>query len=103
MLIHVVHALNIDASYTVRDVLYVPGHPHIVRVIGCVYGAEPLLVLEFCAGGSLKSNLTKARSGKAATPTVPVLTKYGHHVALAMKFLEDHKLMHRDLAVRTII
>ena len=60
-------------------------------------------MLEFCAGGSLKSNLTKARSGKAATPTVPVLTKYGHHVALAMKFLEDHKLMHRDLAVRTII
>ena len=26
------------------------GHPHIVRVIGCVYGSDPLLVLEFCSG-----------------------------------------------------
>eukprot|EP00729_Bicosta_minor_P003416 gene3416-31686_t len=31
------------------------------------------------------------------------LTKYGHQVALAMKFLEDNLLLHRDLAARNIL
>ena len=32
------------------------GHPHIVRVIGCVYGSDPLLVLEFCSGVRTRLN-----------------------------------------------
>jgi hypothetical protein len=81
------------------------GHPHIVEVIGCVYGKEPLLVLEFCAGGSLKAVLTASRT----TTTFEVVLKpvdliaFGHQVALAMTFLEHHKLLHRDLATRNVL
>ena len=80
------------------------GHPHIVEVVGCVYGEEPLLVLEFCAGGSLKAALTAVHTDtKAAQPAIEELTTYGHQVALAMTFLEHHKLLHRDLAARNVL
>ena len=36
-------------------------------------------------------------------PSIPTLTKYGHHAALAMKFLEDCSLLHRDLAARNVL
>lgn len=78
------------------------GHANIVSVVGCVYGDEPLLVLEFCGGGSLKSALTEVRKNKSSLPVLE-LTKYGHQVALAMKFLEDNLLLHRDLAARNIL
>jgi hypothetical protein len=80
------------------------GHPHIVEVVGCVYGEPPLLVLEFCAGGSLKAALTAVRTNKMAPhPTIDELTTHGHQVALAMTFLEHHKLLHRDLAARNVL
>jgi hypothetical protein len=84
------------------------GHSHIVEVIGCVYGDAPLLVLEYCAGGSLKSMLTEARTSTDADAPTPKplasdLTTYGHQISLAMMFLEDHKLLHRDLAARNVL
>lgn len=87
------------------------GHPHIVGVVGCVYGNHPLLVLEFCAGGSLKAALTAARTFKDdAASDVPRytfetndLTMCAYQVALAMAFLEHHKLLHRDLAARNVL
>lgn len=88
------------------------GHPHIVGVVGCVYGNRPLLVLEFCAGGSLKAALTAVRTfkGDAAAADAPRdtfdtadLTTCAHQVALAMAFLERHSLLHRDLAARNVL
>lgn len=88
------------------------GHPHIVGVVGCVYGDRPLLVLEFCAGGSLKAALTAVRTfkGDAAAADAPRhtfeatdLTTCAHQVALAMAFLERHTLLHRDLAARNVL
>ena len=92
------------------------GHPHIVGVVGCVYGNRPLLVLEFCAGGSLKAALTAARTPSKPGPQdaadaaaaacrfqVGDLANFGHQVALAMSFLEYHNLLHRDLATRNVL
>lgn len=92
------------------------GHPHIVGVVGCVYGNRPLLVLEFCAGGSLKAALTAVRTfkadggdGGAGAPRSVArfgntgLATCGHQVALAMAFLEQHSLLHRDLAARNVL
>lgn len=92
------------------------GHPHIVGVVGCVYGNRPLLVLEFCAGGSLKAALTAVRTfkadggdGGAGAPSSVArfgnagLATCGHQVALAMAFLEQHSLLHRDLAARNVL
>lgn len=91
------------------------GHPHIVGVVGCIYGNRPLLVLEFCAGGSLKAALTAVRTfkadgdGGAGAPSFVVLfggaglATCGHQVALAMAFLEHHTLLHRDLAARNVL
>jgi len=90
------------------------GHQHIVSVVGCVYGKEPLLVLELCAGGSLKTALVASKTASLAQATVPThqaaavfavteLTTFGHQIALAMSFLEHHKLLHRDLAARNVL
>ena len=93
------------------------GHQHIVSVVGCVYGKEPLLVLELCAGGSLKTALTASKKASLAQATAPTqtaaaaaavfavaeLTTFGHQIALAMSFLEHHKLLHRDLAARNVL
>lgn len=96
------------------------GHDHIVSVIGCVYGTRPLLVLEFCEGGSLKEALVASREnakaaaaaaangnpGTAGFPellSAPKLSTFGYQVALAMAFLERHQLLHRDLAARNVL
>lgn len=92
------------------------GDPHIVGVVGCVYGNRPLLVLEFCPGGSLKAALTAVRTfkadggeGGAGAPSSVArfgnagLATCGHQVALAMAFLEHHSLLHRDLAARNVL
>lgn len=94
------------------------GHQHIVSVVGCVYGKEPLLVLELCAGGSLKTALTASKKASLAQATAPTqtaaaaaaavfavaeLTTFGHQIALAMSFLEHHNLLHRDLAARNVL
>jgi len=89
------------------------GHDHIVRVVGCVYGQRPLLVLELCQGGSLKAMLVASRvAAKAAAAagqngaallSIPELSAFGHQVALAMVFLEHHRLLHRDLAARNVL
>lgn len=50
------------------------GHQHIVSVVGCVYGNEPLLVLELCAGGSLKTALTASKKASLAQATAPTQT-----------------------------
>lgn len=44
------------------------GHQHIVSVVGCVYGKEPLLVLELCAGGSLKTALIASKKHRLRKP-----------------------------------
>ena len=86
------------------------GHPHIVGVVGCVYGNRPLLVLEFCAGGNLKAALTAARTPPNPGPhegaprfQVSDLANFGYQVALALSFLEHHGLLHRDLATRNVL
>jgi serine/threonine protein kinase len=78
------------------------GHRNIVKVLGCVYGADPLLALELCARGSLKIFLTQRRTD-GTPPALVQLTGYGLQVAQAMVFLEAHKLLHRDLAARNVL
>ena len=79
------------------------GHPHIVAVLGCVYGAEPLLVLELCGRGSLKLVLGERRADTGNPPTPAELAGYGHHAALALAFLEDCRVLHRDVAARNVL
>ena len=69
----------------------------------CQKGGEPLLVMELCAGGSLKALLSSARTGETPKPTVFNLTTYGYELSKAMTFLEHHSLLHRDLAARNIL
>ena len=76
------------------------GHHHIVKVLGCVYGPDPLLVLELCGRGSLQSVLAACR---ANPPPSQQLTSCGYHVALAMTFLESNSLLHRDIAARNVL
>ena len=86
------------------------GHKHIVKLIGCVHGKRPLLVLELCQGGSLKEYLVTTRTARKAVqaassflPSAVTLATFGNEIALAMAFLEQHSLLHRDLAARNIL
>ena len=74
-------------------------HPHIVAVLGVCVDRQPhFIVLELMAGGDLKSFL-KARAAELAAQT-ELLLGACVQIASAMAFLEQCKVVHRDLAAR---
>ena len=77
------------------------GHRNIVSVMGFVDDAEqPLLLLEYCAFGSLKGMLVeldrRTLDGPKGPPPAAMLSAFAYDVALAMDFMARHKLVHRD-------
>eukprot|EP00729_Bicosta_minor_P015873 gene15873-21271_t len=46
---------------------------------------------------------SQTTAAAAAVFAVAELTTFGHQIALAMSFLEHHKLLHRDLAARNVL
>jgi hypothetical protein len=76
-------------------------HRNIVRVIGVCFATEPhLIVLEFMSGGDLKGFLEK-HSAELADDE-PQLRKACRQVASAMWYLEQNRVVHRDLAARFV-
>ena len=75
-------------------------HPHLVTALGYKVSPPPLLALEYCGLGNLRSLL---HAEKESPPTLPELVRFGLEVAKAMGFLETHLLLHRDLAARNVL
>ena len=74
------------------------GHRNIVGVVGFVQNAnQPLLLLEYCAFGSLKTVLVELNrclvGSPTALPPTNQLLAFAHDVAMAMAFLAQHKLV----------
>ena len=75
-------------------------HPHLVAALGYAVKPSPLLALEYCGLGNLRSLL---HAEKESPPALSELIRFGLEVAKAMAFLETHLLLHRDLAARNVL
>jgi predicted ATPase/DNA-binding CsgD family transcriptional regulator/Tfp pilus assembly protein PilF len=74
-------------------------HPHIVRVLDFgVEKATPFLVLDYAAGGSLRTLHPKG----ARLPLARVVS-YVTQVAEALQYAHDEKLIHRDLKPENLL
>lgn len=75
-------------------------HPHIIEFIGICQSVPTLelmgIVTEFAPGGELLAHLTKCGS------SVPIgrLVLFAGQICGAMKYLEERKILHRDLSAR---
>lgn len=89
-----------------QEVAKFGGHPNLIKLIAYDQNlAEPLLALEFCAGGTLLQ-LAKDSKPPAGEPHnqdwFNSLDRYAIEIARGMAYLEKNDFVHRDLACRNI-
>lgn len=83
------------------------GHPNLIKLISFDRNSvEPLLALEFCAGGTLLQ-LAKDSKPAAGQPHnrewFGSLDRFALEIANGMAYLEKNKFVHRDVACRSIL
>ena len=74
-------------------------HRHIVAALGLVRHPEPLLVLELLPLGALDEYL---RARQQEVPPAQLL-QFALQTAQALAFLEQHRVVHRDVAARNVL
>jgi serine/threonine protein kinase len=68
-------------------------HPHIVQVLDFgVQGNTPYLVMDYAPGGTLR-----LRHPRGTRLPLSIVVTYVKHVAQALQYAHDHKLIHRDV------
>jgi serine/threonine protein kinase len=81
-----------------RTAAQIPAHDNVVGFYGVV--TDPfMLVMEFCAAGSLNRFLRKRGSELSVDQRLGVITD----VARGMAHLAAHNIVHRDLAARNVL
>lgn len=88
-------------------------HPNVIKLLGaCIRGDPPLIIIEYCSHGSLRSYLRLSRkldeSGDLEIEGVePVTAKdvlsFLWQICKGMAYLAEIKLVHRDLALRNVL
>jgi c-src tyrosine kinase len=77
-----------------------PPHPNVVRFYGIsIDGPQPVIVLEYCAGGSLDVLLFDKREIISNEDKIKLVKG----IAAGMYHLHKHNIVHRDLAARNIL
>jgi len=77
-----------------------PPHPNVVRMYGVsIDGTQPIIVMEYCAGGSLDKVLYDTQEHISDEQKI----RWVHEIALGMCHLHKHNIVHRDLAARNIL
>ncbi|XP_063729281.1 tyrosine-protein kinase Yes-like [Symsagittifera roscoffensis] len=90
-----------DAFTKEAEILTKVKHRNLVRMIGvCAHEKPPLIVTEFCNGGSLIGFLRDSDGQKCS---MKKLVKMIGQVATGMSYLETVKIVHRDLAARNVL
>lgn len=88
-------------------------HPNVIKLLGaCIKGEPPLIIIEYCCFGSLRSYLRLSRkleeSGELSIDGVEPVTasdvlSFAWQICKGMAYLADIKLVHRDLAARNVL
>jgi len=77
-----------------------PPHPNVVQVFGVsLDGPQPVIVMEYCAGGSLDTLLFDSNLKLSDEQKI----RFVRGIALGMLHLHEHNIVHRDLAARNIL
>jgi len=77
-----------------------PPHPNVVRMYGVsTDGTQPIIVMEYCAGGSLDKVLYDTEEHISDEQKI----RWVHEIALGMCHLHKHNIVHRDLAARNVL
>jgi serine/threonine protein kinase len=77
-----------------------PPHPNVVQVFGISRdGPHPVLILEYCDGGSLDSLLYDTSYSLSLAQQLEII----HGVAKGMLHLHKSNIIHRDLAARNVL
>eukprot|EP00029_Vermamoeba_vermiformis_P001200 TRINITY_DN1136_c0_g1_i1.p1 TRINITY_DN1136_c0_g1~~TRINITY_DN1136_c0_g1_i1.p1 ORF type:complete len:969 (-),score=158.75 TRINITY_DN1136_c0_g1_i1:37-2943(-) len=75
-------------------------HPNVVQLYGIsTDGPNPVMIIEFCEGGSLDTKLYKARVNLAFKSQLQLISG----IAKGLLHLHRNKIVHRDLAARNIL
>ena len=75
-------------------------HSNIINLYGiCWWSKQALLVEELCAEG----NLSEYLHNKGSSLTNEHCTSICHQVASALAFLEEHKIVHREVAADSVL
>jgi serine/threonine protein kinase len=84
----------------IRLMIELPAHPNVVQLFGVsLDGPQPIIVLEYCAGGSLDKLLFQTN----ATLSDEHKMRLVRGIAAGMLHLHKHNIVHRDLAARNIL
>jgi serine/threonine protein kinase len=84
----------------VNLMISLPPHPNIVRMYGVsIDSTQPIIVMEYCAGGSLDKVLYDTEEHISDEQKI----RWVHEIALGMCHLHKHNIVHRDLAARNIL
>jgi hypothetical protein len=82
-------------------------HPHIVRVLAIVTQTLPTWIcLEYMAGGDLKTYLRQCRPAlkvRRQEVTAEDFKMVLGQIASALAYLEQHRVVHRDVAARNVL
>ncbi|KAK0406670.1 hypothetical protein QR680_018724 [Steinernema hermaphroditum] len=74
-------------------------HRHIIGFFGICNEGVPMILMEFCVGGSLESHLVRVKETLYTSERV----LYMREVAEGMRYLEKKNCIHRDLASRNVL
>jgi serine/threonine protein kinase len=77
-----------------------PPHPNVVRMYGVsIDGTQPIIVMEYCAGGSLDKLLYDKEQYISTEQKI----RWVHEIAMGMSHLHKYNIVHRDLAARNVL